>query len=156
MRKRVLAITGLLALTGVPALAQTAPAFVAYQVVERNGVPTVPQPLTDTPGDPKEGAKVVAGRTLGNCLSCHEISALQREEFHGEVGPSLDGVAQRWEPAMLRAIVVNAKLIFTSESVMPAFHRIDGLNRVRGQFSGKPILSPQQVEDVVAFLGTLK
>ena len=116
----------------------------------------MPAPLTGRPGDPKEGGKVVAERRLGNCLSCHEIDALREEEFHGDVGPSLDGVAGRWDTGTLRMIVVNAKTVFGEETVMPAFYRVDGLNRVRSQFLGKPILTAQQVEDVVAFLATLK
>ncbi len=120
------------------------------------GVATIPAPLTATPGDAREGMKVVTGRRLGNCLSCHEISALRDEEFHGDVGPSLDGVAGRWDAAALRMIVVNAKMVFGPETVMPAFYRVEGLNRVRPEFAGKPILTAQQVEDVVAFLATLK
>lgn len=89
-------------------------------------------------------------------MSCHEISALRREEFHGEIGPSLDGVARRWDAATLRMIVVNAKKVFGQETAMPAFYRVDRLNRVRPEFVGKPILTAQQVEDVVAYLGTMK
>jgi sulfur-oxidizing protein SoxX len=127
-----------------------------YDVVVAAGVATIPAPLTGKPGDAEEGVKAVAGRRLGNCLSCHEISALRSEEFHGDVGPSLDGVARRWDAATLRMIVVNAKMVFGSETVMPAFYRVDGLNRVRPEFAGKAILTAQQVEDVVAFLATLK
>jgi L-cysteine S-thiosulfotransferase len=127
-----------------------------FDVVIAGGVATIPAPLTRKPGDAKEGVRVVTGRRLGNCLSCHEISALREEEFHGDVGPSLDGVAGRWDTATLRMIVVNAKMVFGSETVMPAFYRTDGLNRVRPEFAGKPILTSQQVEDVVAFLATLK
>jgi sulfur-oxidizing protein SoxX len=125
-------------------------------VVVTGGIATLPAPLTGKPGDAKEGAKVVTGRRLGNCLSCHEISALREEEFHGDVGPPLDGVAGRWDTAALRMIVVNAKMVFGGETVMPAFYRTEGLNRVRPEFAGKPILTAQQVEDVVAFLATLK
>ena len=132
--------------TGLPSLA----------VVITGGVATLPATLTDKPGDAKEGAKVVAGRRLGNCLTCHEISVLSAEEFHGDVGPTLDGVAARWGIAALRMIIVNAKMVFGGETVMPAFYRTEGLNRVRPEFAGKPILSAQQVEDVVAFLATLK
>src|SRR5215467_3196942 len=131
-------------------------ALVPYDVVVRDGLPTIPAPLTDKPGDPKEGEKVVVARRLGNCLSCHEVDALRREPFHGEVGPPLNSVAGRWDTATLRMIVVNAKKVFGNETVMPAFYRIDGLNRVRPEFAGKPILTTQQVEDVVAFLKTLK
>ena len=127
-----------------------------FDVVVAAGVATIPAPLTGQPGDAREGMKVVTGRRLGNCLSCHEIGALRGEEFHGDVGPSLDGVAGRWDAATLRMIVVNAKMVFGPETVMPAFYRVDGLNRVRPEFAGKPILTAQQIEDVVAFLGTLK
>jgi sulfur-oxidizing protein SoxX len=140
-----------------PAPASTpAPATVAYEVVETDGVPGIPKSLTGKPGDPKEGLKTVTGRRLGNCLACHQISSLQSEDFHGEIGPPLDGVGSRWDEAKLRMIIVNPKTVFTEETVMPAFHRTEGLNRVREQFAGKPILTAQQVEDVVAYLSTLK
>ncbi len=70
----------------------------------------------------------------GNCLGCHQVSSLKGESFHGEVGPSLDGVAGRWDAAHLRMIVVNPKHVFTEATVMPAFYRIDGLHRVRAEF----------------------
>jgi len=135
---------------------QTELPLAPFSIVVTAGVAAIPAPLTGRPGDPKEGGKVVAERRLGNCLSCHEIDALREEEFHGDVGPSLDGVAGRWDTGTLRMIVVNAKTVFGEETVMPAFYRVDGLNRVRSQFLGKPILTAQQVEDVVAFLATLK
>jgi len=71
-------------------------------------------------------------------------------------GPSLDEVGGRWDAAKLRMILVNPKRVFTDESVMPAFYRVDGLHRVRAEFEHRPILTPQQVEDVVALLQTLK
>src|SRR5215475_10809292 len=88
-----------------------------FDMVVAGGIATIPAPLTGKPGDAKEGVKVVIGRRLGNCLSCHEISALPDEEFHGDVGPSLDGVAGRWDAAALRMIVVNAKMVFGPETV---------------------------------------
>jgi sulfur-oxidizing protein SoxX len=127
-----------------------------HEIVMAGGVPTLPAPLTARPGDAVAGAKAVAGRRLGNCLSCHAISALSAEEFHGDIGPPLDGVGGRWDAATLRMIVVNAKMVFGPETVMPAFYLTDGLNRVRPEFAGKPILTAQQVEDVVTFLATLK
>ncbi len=139
-----------------PAVAETPAALAPFDVVVKAGIPTMPASLTGKPGDPKEGAKVVVGRRLGNCLSCHEIDVLREEEFHGDVGPPLNGVAGRWDTATLRMIVVNPKRVFGEETVMPAFYRIDGLNRVRPEFVGKPILTARQVEDVVAFLATLK
>jgi sulfur-oxidizing protein SoxX len=137
-------------------VAAAAPGLVAFKIVMANGVPTIPAPLTATAGDPKVGEQVVIERHLGNCLSCHEMSALAREEFHGEIGPPLDGVGGRLDAAALRMIVVNPKAVFGAATVMPAFYRIDGLNRVRPEFAGKPILTAQQVEDVVAYLATMK
>jgi sulfur-oxidizing protein SoxX len=143
------------ALVWAPA-GQAASSLPRFNVVIKDGLAAIPAQLTNTPGDPKEGAKVVVDRRLGNCLSCHQIDVLRGEEFHGDVGPPLDGVAGRWDTATLRMIVVNPKKVFGEETVMPAFYRVDGLNRVRPEFVGKPILSAQQVEDVVAFLTTLR
>ncbi|WP_321343966.1 sulfur oxidation c-type cytochrome SoxX [Breoghania sp.] len=113
------------------------------------------QPLTDTAGDPVKGREVFAARKLGNCLACHVNTDLKNELFHGEVGPSLDGVASRWSPAQLRAIVVNSKLVFGDQTIMPGFYTFDvGIN-VDEKFAGKTILSAQDVEDVVAYLTTL-
>ena len=117
---------------------------------------SIGQSLTGVPGNPEEGAKVLANRGLGNCLACHAVAPLESEQFHGNVGPSLDGVADRWSAEELRAIVVNAKHIFTEQTVMPAFYSLDyGINP-RKDLEGKTILTAQQVEDVVAYLGTLK
>lgn len=113
-------------------------------------------PLTGTPGNAAQGAQVMSGRRLGNCLACHAVSRLRSEEFHGDLGPPLDGVAGRWDAAALRMIVVDPKRVFGDATVMPAFYRTAGLSRVRPEFAGKPILTAQQVEDVVAFLTTLK
>jgi len=160
MKMSLHVVAGLLAVLVAPAAGQAppqlAPALAPFSVVINKGIPAIPARLSGKPGDPKDGERVVTERQLGNCLSCHEISVLRREEFHGEIGPSLDGVGQRWDAATLRMIVVNAKKVFGDETVMPAFYRVDGLNRVRPEFAGKPILTAQQVEDVVAFLATLK
>ena len=115
----------------------------------------LPKSLTGSPGNADAGKKVFLTRTLGNCLACHQVTSLQSEEFHGEFGPSLDGVAGRYNEAQLRLIVADPKRLF-ADTVMPAFHKNDGLNRVRPEFVGKPVLTPVQVEDVVAFLETLK
>jgi sulfur-oxidizing protein SoxX len=162
MNMSLLIAAGLLAMLIAPAAGQAPPqpapggALAPFNVVVNQGIPAIPARLSGKTGDPKDGERVVTERRLGNCLSCHEISALRREEFHGEIGPSLDGVGRRWDAATLRMIVVNAKKVFGDETVMPAFYRGDGLNRVRPEFAGKPILTAQQVEDVVAFLTTLK
>ena len=116
----------------------------------------VEQPLTSTPGDPVEGRKTFASKKLGNCLACHANADLSDQLFHGEIGPALDGVASRWSPEHLRTIVVNAKAVFTDISIMPAFYSLDVGENVRKDLVGKTILTAQQVEDVVAYLSTLK
>lgn len=112
--------------------------------------------LTGQAGDPAEGRKAFANRGLGNCLACHAVSEQSEQLFHGDVGPSLDGVADRWSPEELRAIVVNSKAIFTEDTIMPGFYSLDvGVNVAKDRV-GQTILSAQQVEDVVAYLATLK
>ncbi|MCH2095170.1 MAG: sulfur oxidation c-type cytochrome SoxX [Rhodobacteraceae bacterium] len=114
----------------------------------------VTESLTGVTGDPENGAKVFANRKQGNCLACHVNSDMADAPFHGEVGPSLDGVAGRWEIADLRGIVANSKKTFPG-TIMPAFYIDAGYERPLEKFSGKSLLSAQQVEDVVAYLMTL-
>ena len=111
--------------------------------------------LTGVAGDPVKGKDWFVGRKLGNCLACHKNSDASSESFHGEVGPELDGVAERWSEAELRGIVTNAKMMFDG-TIMPAFYKDSGYTRPRKEFVGKTILSAQQIEDIVAYLKTLK
>ena len=114
------------------------------------------QSLTGKAGDAAAGKKWFANRKLGNCLACHVNSEMKDEQFHGETGPSLDGVASRYEEPALRAILVDSKQVFGEQTLMPAFYKDSGYNRPRKQFAGKSILEAQQVEDVLAYLLTLK
>lgn len=116
---------------------------------------TVAMSVTGAAGDPVEGRKTVSNKTLGNCLACHAISDQKEQLFHGEVGPPLDGAADRWSEAELRAIVVNSKSVF-EDTVMPGFYSLEVGKNVAEKFVGKTILTAQQVEDVVAYLSTLK
>ncbi|ESR27270.1 Sulfur oxidation protein SoxX [Lutibaculum baratangense AMV1] len=116
---------------------------------------TVSASLTDEAGDPAEGRKAFADRSLGNCLACHAVTEMSDQQFHGDVGPSLDGVAERYDPAFLRAIVVNAKHVFGEQTIMPGFYTLEVGVDVAEKHQGKTILSAQQVEDVVAYLTTL-
>ncbi len=117
---------------------------------------TVGTSLTGVPGDPANGRKVFANRKKGNCLACHANSDMSEMLFHGEIGPALDGVAERYAPEQLRAILVNSKAVFP-DTIMPGFY-VDSstLHRVMPKFQGKTILTAQEVEDVLAYLQTLK
>ena len=117
--------------------------------------------LTGNPGDPAAGAEAMSSRSMGNCVACHQVSALEAP-FQGNVGPSLDGVADRWGEAELRGIVANAKVMFEG-TMMPSFYKTEGFTRLGDAYTGKahegevePLLTAQQVEDVVAYLMTLK
>jgi len=116
----------------------------------------VSESVSGTPGDPVAGRATFADKSLGNCLACHANADLSDQLFHGEVGPALDGVAGRWTEEQLRAIVVNSKEIFTDLTIMPSFYSLDVGENVREDLVGKTILTAQQVEDVVAYLTTLK
>lgn len=130
--------------------ADTAPADVKFS----DGM--VSQSLTGAAGKVADGRKFFADRKLGNCLACHANSDMSEQLFHGDVGPSLDGVAERWSPEQLRAIVVNSKAVFGDQTVMPGFYSLDVGKDVTKDLVGKTILTADQVESIVAYLGTLK
>lgn len=110
--------------------------------------------LTGVAGDPVAGKMAFVNRKQGNCLACHINDDASEESFHGEVGPPLNGAADRWDTAQLRGIVVNSKMTF-EDTIMPAFYR-EGGTRILEGFEGTTILTAQQVEDIVAYLQTLK
>ena len=111
--------------------------------------------LTGVAGDPVAGKKVSTNRKLGNCLACHVNDDASAQSFHGEVGPELNGAGSRWSEEELRGIVVNSKNTFEG-TIMPAFYSTQNGVRTLKKFVGKTILSAQQVEDVVAYILTLK
>jgi len=112
--------------------------------------------LTGASGDASKGKKTFASRKLGNCLACHINNDMADQPFHGEVGPPLDGVAERYEEAELRAIMINSKSVLGDETIMPSFYRLKNGARTLEKFQGKTILNAEQVEDIVAYLITLK
>lgn len=112
--------------------------------------------ISDKAGDAAAGRKLFSNRKLGNCLACHVNSDMKEHSFHGEVGPSLDGVAERYKAAELRAIVIDSKKALSEDTIMPGFYSLDLGVRVAGKFKDKTVLNAQQVEDVVAYLQTLK
>ncbi len=112
--------------------------------------------LTGAAGDAVKGRAVFSNRKLGNCLACHVNAEQKEHSFHGEVGPPLDGVADRYSEAELRAIVIDSKKALTDETIMPGFYSLKLGVRVNKKFTDKTILTAGQVEDVVAYLATLK
>lgn len=115
---------------------------------------TIPEPLTDAPGDAKRGRQVVLDREVGNCLICHHVPE-PAERFQGELGPDLAGVGSRLTAAQLRLRIVDQSRI-NPRTLMPPYYRVDRLALVAEQYRGKPVLTAQQVEDVVAYLQTLR
>lgn len=112
------------------------------------------KPLTAVPGDAIRGRAIVANRQLGLCLLCHS-APIAEEKFQGDLAPSIAGAGSRWSAAQLRLRIVNSRRV-TPDSIMPAYYHADGLTRVGRTWAGKTILDAQQVEDVVAYLLTLK
>lgn len=158
MRNSLIGALAGLCVSGAAWAAEVVPAEVPYGEYGEIAVS-----LSGQPGDPAEGRKVFSSRALGNCVACHTVSEMVADvQFHGNVGPSLDGVADRWEEAELRGIVANAKNVYDG-TVMPAFYKVAGYIRPGEGFTNKPaaeplppLLTAQQIEDVVAYLMTLK
>ncbi len=114
----------------------------------------IPESLTGARGDPARGRAIVANRQVGLCLLCHG-GPFPEERFQGNLAPDLRGAGTRWSEAELRLRIVDSSRI-NPKTIMPAYHRTEGLARVAPAWRGKPILSEEQIEDVVAFLTTLK
>jgi sulfur-oxidizing protein SoxX len=155
MRRNIISLALACAASGAAA-AEVAPGDVAFEVG------AVAQSLTGQPGDPVRGREVVGTKSLGNCVACHVNSEMSDVPFQGEIGPPLDGVGDRWSEAELRGIVTNAKMMFPG-SMMPSFYKVDGFIRPGNAYTGDaaddsfgPLLTAQQIEDVVAYLLTLK
>jgi len=114
----------------------------------------IPESLTSAPGDPERGRAIVANRQVGLCLLCH-TGPFPEEHFQGNLGPDLTGAGARASAGQLRLRIVDASRL-NPNTIMPPYYRVDGLERVATNFRGKPILSAEQIEDVIAFLGMLK
>jgi len=114
----------------------------------------IPDSLTGAKGDADRGRTVVTNRQVGLCLLCHS-GPFPEERFQGTLAPDLKGAGARSSEGQLRLRIVDASRL-NPNTIMPSYYRIDGLTRVAPAFRGKPILSAQQIEDVVAYLATMR
>jgi sulfur-oxidizing protein SoxX len=114
----------------------------------------IPDSLTGAPGDPARGREIVGDRKVGLCLLCHP-GPFPQERFQGNIGPDLSGVGARLSEGQIRLRLVDPARA-KPDSIMPAYLRTEGLTRVAPAYRGRPVLSAAQIEDVVAYLATLK
>jgi len=127
----------------------------------------IDRPLAGRRGDPERGIRWVVSPQRGHCIACHAIPSLKeriapddpaskrRFGYHGTIGPSLEGVAGRYSEGELRLLIVDPRIALPA-AVKPAYHSVQGLRDVAAPCVGQPVLSGAQVEDIVAFLKTLK
>ena len=121
-----------------------------YTVVED----AIPQSLTGAKGDAERGRGIVVNRQVGLCLLCHS-GPFPEEKFQGTLAPDLKGTGARWSEGQLRLRIVDASRL-NPNTIMPPYYRTEGLTRVAPAYQGKPVLSAEQIEDVVAYLATLR
>ena len=126
-------------------------AAAAAQQVTPDAIPT---PLTGSPGDAGRGRAIVADRTRGLCLLCHS-APIPEERFQGDLAPPLAGAGTRWTEGQLRLRVADAHRL-NPDTIMPSYLRRDGFNRLAPAWRGRSVLEPQEIEDVVAYLATLR
>jgi L-cysteine S-thiosulfotransferase len=136
-------------ITGGTGLAQQ-PAAAQYKIVGD----AIPAPLDDLTGDASRGRQIIVTRQKGLCLLCHS-GPFPEERFQGDLSPSLAGAGLRSTEGQLRLRMVDSTKVNPS-SIMPAYHRVTELSRVGRNFADKPILTAQDIEDVVAFLKQMK
>jgi len=114
----------------------------------------ISESLTGARGDAARGRAIVANRQVGLCLLCHS-GPFPEERFQGNLATDLKGAGSRWSEGQLRLRIVDPARL-NAATIMPAYHRTEGLVRVAPAWRGKPVLTAEQIEDVVAFLITLK
>jgi sulfur-oxidizing protein SoxX len=132
------------------ALALAAAPLKPYRVVQGE----IPASLTGKPGDPAKGRAIVVDRQRGLCLLCHS-GPFPEARQQGDLAPSLAGAGARNTVGKLRLRMVDSRRI-NPATIMPSYYRTEGLHQVGPAWQGKPVLSAEEIEDVVAFLATLK
>jgi sulfur-oxidizing protein SoxX len=113
----------------------------------------IPDSLTGKPGDAARGRALARDRS-STCILCHS-GPFPEEKFQGDLAPGLAGAGSRWSEGQLRLRLVDASSL-NAATIMPSYYRVDGLDRVGPAWRGKPILSAEQIEDLVAYLATLR
>lgn len=111
------------------------------------------EPLTPEAGNAARGRQIVLDRETGNCLICHKVPE-PTEPFQGDLAPDLGGIGRRLTAGQIRLRLVDESRL-NPQTLMPPYYRVDGLNRVAARYRSKPVLTAQEIEDVVAYLGTL-
>jgi sulfur-oxidizing protein SoxX len=114
----------------------------------------IPASLTGAKGDAAKGRAIVVNRQVGLCLLCHS-GPFPEERLQGNLAPDMRGAGKRWNEGQLRLRIVDARRL-NPDTIMPPYYRVEGMNRVAASLRGKPILTAEQIEDVVAFLLTLQ
>ncbi|WP_051310492.1 sulfur oxidation c-type cytochrome SoxX [Bradyrhizobium sp. Cp5.3] len=147
--RRTRAVAALIAASLVFATGAQAEGPVPYRIAGDG----IPESLTGAPGDATRGRALVLARTT-TCILCHS-GPFPETRFQGDLAPDLTGAGNRWSVSQLRLRLVDASH-FNPETIMPSYYRADGLVRVGRNFAGKPILSATEIEDIVAFLATLR
>jgi sulfur-oxidizing protein SoxX len=137
------------------ALAGTLPCAIHAQALRPYAVvgDAIPASLTGAPGDVARGRTLIVDRS-STCILCHS-GPFPGQKFQGDLAPNLAGAGSRWSEGQLRLRLVDAAR-FNPATIMPSFYRIDGLDRVGTAWRDKPILSAEQIEDIVAYLATLR
>jgi L-cysteine S-thiosulfotransferase len=143
------------AMAAALALLAIIPSQVGAQVLRTYEIvgDAIPEPLTGVRGDPARGRAIVVDRQKGLCLLCH-AGPFPEQRFQGNLAPDLTGVGTRWSEGQLRLKIVDSRQL-NPATIMPPYYNMDGLVRVGRNWQDKPVLSAEQVEDVVAFLTTL-
>ena len=114
----------------------------------------IPEAIGGATGNAERGRALILGREAANCVLCHAVPD-PGVRFSGNLGPSLGGVGRTFSVAQLRLRVVDSMRV-NPTTIMPSYYRIDGFDQVAGAYRGKPILDAEQIEDIVAYLATLR
>ena len=129
---------------------------IAFSFVAGNAFASdsIPASLTGAKGDPARGRAIVANRQVGLCLLCHS-GPIPEERFQGNLAPDLTAVGARLSEGQIRQRIVDPTKV-NPQSIMPAYYKSEGLVRVAPAYRGKTVLTAEQIEDIVAYLSTLK